>query len=92
MAINNFKGYRYRRYAVALWLALAGWVAFCVSTWLINPGDWLTILVSVGLLFANGIPLTLLALHCQNTARDAFATQHEPRAILGVVLPKESSR
>jgi len=92
MTLNNFKGYRYRRYAAALWLALAGWTVFCVSTWLINPADWLTILISLGLFVANGIPLTLLALHCRNTARDAFLNRHEPQAVLGVVLPKASSR
>lgn len=84
-----FKGYHYRRYAAALWLAEVLWIALMTALILINVGDIPKVALGVGLLVAGGILLATLALRYGNLARIEFA---RIQPLLGVVLPLESGR
>lgn len=74
MKINNFKGYRYRRYALALRIAAIAWFPYAAHTYFIYP-SWVAFAAAVLLASGGCIPLWILASHCDYVARDSFATR-----------------
>lgn len=79
LKLNNFKGYRYRRYASALLLLAAFWFPYGVSTYFIYP-SWIAFAAAVILTAGGCIPLIIFALHLFAVAEREFQQLHEGRA------------
>lgn len=71
MKINNFRGYRYRRYGAALLVAAAVWLPYAAHTFFIFP-SLLSLVAAVVLVLGGCIPLLVFALQCFNVADKEF--------------------
>jgi hypothetical protein len=79
-----FAGYRYRRYAAALWLADLLWAAGITVIAVFDANDWFEILAAALLIFAGISSITVAALHFVHLSRAEFA---KIRPLIGVVSP-----
>ena len=77
--INNFAGYRYRRYAAALAAAAVAWFPYAASTFFIFP-SWEALAAAVLLTAGGCVPLVLLAGHCLAVAEDHFSNERAKHA------------
>jgi hypothetical protein len=71
MKINQFRGYRYRRYGAALIVAAVAWFPYAAHTFFIFP-SFIALVAAIVLVLGGCIPLLVFALHCFNVADDEF--------------------
>lgn len=90
MKISNFRGYKYRRYTVALRLLALAWIPYAAHTFFIYPGV-ASFLAATFLIAAGTIPLWVMSRHTEHIAKEEFAAlraRKKPTTLLGVVGPK----
>jgi|694.fasta_scaffold132897_1 hypothetical protein len=90
MKINNFRGFRYRRYTVALRLLALAWVPYAAHTFFIFPSIS-AFLAATFLVVAGVLPLWIVSRHTEHIAKEEFAklrARKKPTTLLGVVGPK----
>jgi hypothetical protein len=94
MTLNNFRGYKYRRYTVALRLLALAWIPYAAHTFFIYPS--LPAFLAATFLMAGGvIPLWILSRHTEYIAQEEFANLRavkgkQAKTLLGVVGPKNN--
>lgn len=74
LKINNFRGYRYRRYGALFLVAAALWFPYGVHTYFIYP-SWIAFAAAVLLTAGGCVPLTIFALHFFAVAEREFEAQ-----------------
>lgn len=94
MKINNFKGYKYRRYTVALRLLALAWLPYALNTFFIYP-SWPSAFAAIALTVCGSVPLWIFSKYTQDIAREEFRnlramTKNQPTSLLGVVGPKKN--
>lgn len=94
MKINNFKGYKYRRYTVALRLLALAWLPYALHTYFIFP-SFASALASILLAVLGAGPLWMFSRHTEALAKDEFANlramnKNKQTSLLGVVSPKKN--
>jgi len=88
MKINNFRGYRFRRYTVALRILSLAWIPYAAQSFFIFPSI-ASFLASAFLIAAGSIPLWVFSLRTEMIAKEEFAMKRkQPTTLLGVVGPK----
>jgi hypothetical protein len=93
MKINNFRGYKYRRYTVALRLLALAWIPYAANTFFIYPST-AAFLAALFLVAAGVAPLWILSYHTECIAQDEFARlrtvkSKQAKTLLGVVPPRK---
>jgi hypothetical protein len=93
MKLNNFRGYKYRRYTVALRLLALAWIPYAAHTFFIYPSI-AAFLAAAFLIAAGAIPLWILSRHTEYIAQEEFASRRavknkQSKTLLGVVSPKK---
>ena len=93
MKLNNFRGFKYRRYTVALRLLALAWIPYAAHTFFIYPGV-ASFLAATFLVAGGAIPLWILSRHTEYIAKEEFANlravkSKQPTTLLGVVGPKK---
>lgn len=94
MKLNNFRGYKYRRYTVALRVLALAWIPYAAHTFFIYPGV-ASFLAATFLVAAGAIPLWIVSRHTEYIAKEEFANLRavkgkQPKTLLGVVGPKKN--
>lgn len=92
MRINNFKGYKYRRYTVVLRLLALAWLPYALHTYFIFPG-LASAAASIFLAVLGAGPLWVFSRHTEAIANEEFANlramqKNKKTSLLGVVQPK----
>ena len=87
--INNFIGYRYRRWAVGVFILAAAWPFQAFSIFAIFP-TWYAFLVSLAFAVSLTIPLAWLGGFLLHKGNMAFEEQNL-QPLLGVVYPHTES-
>ena len=92
MKISNFRGYKYRRYTVALRLLALAWIPYAANTFFIYPSI-AAFIAAVFLIACGAIPLWILSRHTEYIAKEEFARlrtvkSKQATTLLGVVGPK----
>ena len=76
LKISNFRGYRYRRFALGLKALALVWVGYVGTIYFTNPGTQISSIAFSVLLFIGGVtPLLLLAAACEDIAEHEFTNR-----------------
>jgi hypothetical protein len=71
LQISNFRGYRYRRYALALRVGVFAWAAFCLQILFLNP-NLREALAAIACTIMGVVPGLMFAEICDDIAAREF--------------------